>query len=332
MTAPNAQMLRGRRLCAFTARQDGEDPVPSAVRWDRCLAIEVDTPWNKEIANSAAFPPGVAHAAARYEAQGSSLRIQGLVRDNQYSVPGRTRVLDARLAPQQGRYQAAEYLAPTQETGALVAQLLNGGAPNARLQSYRADLSGVRDILVCTHGSRDACCARFGYQVYRRLRDEFAHASGGSLRVWRTSHTGGHRFAPTLIDLPEGRYWAWIGPDRIDPFMSRQDPAESMIDCYRGLAALATPYEQVAEREAFRREGWPWTSFDISGRIVDFDQADAVANVRIDFRSPTGERSGSYAAAVRRLQDIVTEGCASAQPGKTVTADQYQVHSFAPLH
>ncbi len=324
MTTQTAQMVRGRRLCTFTAKQDREDPVPSAARWDRCLAIEVDTPWNKEITDSAAFPPGVAYAAARYEERGGALRIQGLMRDDEYSVAGHTRVIEASLDRDAGRYETAEYVVPHDAVGDVVERLLNGNGAG----EYRRDLGGVRDILVCTHGSRDACCARFGYRVYRRLRDEYA---AGGLRVWRTSHTGGHRFAPTLIDLPQGRYWAWIGDESLDSLIAREGPIDAMIDGYRGLAALATPYEQVAEREAFRREGWPWTAFAVSSRVVEFDEAAAVANVRIDFESPSGDRSGSYAAAVRRLEDIVTEGCASAEPGKTVAADQYQVQSFAPL-
>ena len=326
MSTQAAQMVRGRMLCTFVARKDREDPVPSAARWDRCLAIEVDTPWSKEITDSASFPPGVMDAARSYEERGGALRIQGLMRDDGYSVPGHTRVLEAKLPEDGGRFRTTEYIVPAEDIGSLVGRLLNGGSHDNGLAQYRRDLSGVRDVLVCTHGSRDACCARFGYKVYRRLRDEYA--SAGSLRVWRTSHTGGHRFAPTLIDLPEGRYWAWIGDESLDHLVAQEGPVEGMIDSYRGLAALGTAYEQVAEREAFRREGWSWTGYAVSSNVVEYDEAGALADVRIDFESPGGDRSGSYAASVKRLPDIVTEGCASAELGKTVSADQYRLESF----
>ena len=222
MTTQTAQMVRGRKLCTFTARQDGEDPVPSAARWDRCLAIEVETPWSKEITDSATFPPGVQDAASRYEERGGAVRVQGLIRDDEYSVSGHTRIIEASLMRDAGRYETAEYVVPHEAVGDVVERLLNGNGSDESDHEYRRDLSGVRDVLVCTHGSRDACCARFGYQVYRRLRDEYA--SPDSLRVWRTSHTGGHRFAPTLIDLPEGRYWAWVGDESVDHLMSREGP------------------------------------------------------------------------------------------------------------
>ncbi len=331
MSTQAPQMVRGRMLCTFVARKDREDPVPSAVRWDRCLAIEVDTPWSKEITGSSSFPPGILDSVRNYEERGSTLRVQGLMRDEEYSVPGHTRILQASLARHAGRYETAEYVVPSHLVGNVVDRLLNDTAPDEDLKQYCHDISGVRDILVCTHGSRDACCARFGYQVYRKLRDEYASASDGNLRVWRTSHTGGHRFAPTLIDLPEGRYWAWVGNDSLNALLTREGSVEPMIGNYRGSAALGTAFEQVAEREALRREGWPWTEFSVHGRVVQLDEAASTAEVRLDFRSPGADRSGSYAATVRRLPDIVTEGCASAELGKTVAADQYQLEQFALL-
>ena len=56
--------------------------------------------------------------------------------------------------------------------------------------------AGARDILVCTHGARDACCGKFGYGFYVEMRG-LAAVRGDGVRVWRTSHLGGHRFAPT---------------------------------------------------------------------------------------------------------------------------------------
>ena len=322
-------MVRGRKLCTFTARQDGEDPVPSAARWGRCLAIEVETPWNKEITNSASFPQDVLEATRRYEEGRGSLRIQGLIPDEEYSVPDHTRLIDARLVREEGRYETVEYVVPHHAVGDVVDRLLNGNGNDESVHEYRRDLNGVRDVLVCTHGSRDACCARFGYQVYRRLRDQYA--SPGSLRVWRTSHTGGHRFAPTLIDLPEGRYWAWIGDESLDNLITREGSIPAMIDSYRGLAALSTAFEQVAEREAFRQEGWSWTGYAVSSEVVAYDEAQDAAEVRIEFASPGGGRSGACWARVKRLPDIVTQGCASAELGKTVAADQYRLEEFRAL-
>jgi hypothetical protein len=52
--------------------------------------------------------------------------------------------------------------------------------------------------LVCTHGKRDACCARLGTALHLALR-----AAVGE-RVLKTSHLGGHRFAPVVHTFPQG--------------------------------------------------------------------------------------------------------------------------------
>ena len=55
----------------------------------------------------------------------------------------------------------------------------------------------VTDVLVCTHGTRDTCCGSLGTRLWRDL-------DAGGATVRRTSHTGGHRFAPTAVTF---RWW-----------------------------------------------------------------------------------------------------------------------------
>lgn len=61
-------------------------------------------------------------------------------------------------------------------------------------------------VLVCTHGTRDACCAVRGRPIVatlaRVLPDE----------VWECTHLGGHRFAGTLLSLPDGTCLGRLDP------------------------------------------------------------------------------------------------------------------------
>jgi hypothetical protein len=59
--------------------------------------------------------------------------------------------------------------------------------------------------LVCTHGSRDACCGAFGGRLAASLR-----TMG---EVWEVSHLGGHRFAPTFWHLPSWRLYGRLPLD-----------------------------------------------------------------------------------------------------------------------
>ena len=54
-------------------------------------------------------------------------------------------------------------------------------------------------LLVCTHGIRDRCCARYGQELCRNL-----HGLAPDGWVWQASHVGGDRFAGNLVVLPEG--------------------------------------------------------------------------------------------------------------------------------
>jgi (2Fe-2S) ferredoxin len=52
--------------------------------------------------------------------------------------------------------------------------------------------------LVCVHGKRDRCCAQHGMPLYSAL------AKLEPEHTWQTTHLGGHRFAATMLVLPEG--------------------------------------------------------------------------------------------------------------------------------
>ncbi len=62
-------------------------------------------------------------------------------------------------------------------------------------------------FLVCTHGRRDKCCAKFGLPVYNALRDRLGEC------VWQSSHVGGDRFAGNLVCFPHGLYYAHTTPE-----------------------------------------------------------------------------------------------------------------------
>src|SRR5215218_3519444 len=130
-------------------------------------------------------------------------------------------------------------------------------------------------------------------------------ASEKQLRVWRTSHIGGHRFAPTLIDFPEGRYWGHLEPDALEKVVLRKGPVSELGRFYRGWAGLSGKFEQIAEREIFVREGWEWTRYLKSGRTLEADQNEDRAEVRIEYATQDGN-AGAYEATVETSGTIMT--------------------------
>jgi hypothetical protein len=147
----------------------------------------------------------------------------------------------------------ADYTSGGRQLRDVLAELLDGPSsqfdPPAPAQS-----DDVRDLLVCTHGRRDVCCGSLGTELATRLTTSAAVPAG--VRPWRTSHTGGHRFAPTFIVLPEATAWAFADAELVDRVLRRRGAIADVVVHYRGCSGLTHPAVQALEREVLRRVGW----------------------------------------------------------------------------
>lgn len=151
-------------------------------------------------------------------------------------------------------------------------------------------------VLVCTHGQRDTCCARLGGRVYAALRERLGDA------VWQTSHLGGHRFAPTLLWLPEGYCYGRVDVADVPALVAAADRGEVLIERLRGRVSLS-PRAQAAEIALRRTIGEPRV-----GAVSVVGEHGDVVTVRHENRAHT------FAVASRTLERPVTASCGKA-PG-----------------
>jgi hypothetical protein len=307
--------FRDTPRCAVFTRASGEDPIGTASPSSRFLFVEVPLPWPHKVWAAKRVPPGVVEALEQSKARGLDLKPRAIAPDPEYSRPGFTRVLHfRRLEGAFTTFFRDEFLVPRNQAAPLLEALLSGPATDRqRFEQFRADSSSGRDLLVCTHGAEDACCGTFGFPLYRSLRQHYAAQSDGHLRVWRVSHIGGHRFAPTMLDFPLGPCWAHLDAETLDMVVRRQGPVERLRCHYRGLSGWDF-FEQVAEREAFLQEGWAWTDYTKAGQVLTLEgqapgppdlMADPVfddapprhVEARITYQAPDGS-TGSYEATI----------------------------------
>jgi hypothetical protein len=109
----------------------------------------------------------------------------------------------------------------------------------ADLEALRSDELCPR-WLVCTHGTRDACCARWG----RALLPELERA-GEPYR--ESSHLGGHRFAPVVLDLVTGVMLGRLEEgELLDDVERGRHGQVPKLQRWRGRTTL-TRFEQGAE-------------------------------------------------------------------------------------
>ena len=91
-------------------------------------------------------------------------------------------------------------------------------------------------FLVCTNGSRDRCCATLGVPVYLTM------AAYAGDQVWQTTHTGGHRFAATMIVLPHGLYYGRLSAEDALPIVDTYNAGDVYaLDHYRGRSCYKAP-------------------------------------------------------------------------------------------
>ncbi len=310
---------RADRLCSLVSRANGEDPIGSVKPVENRLVVELPQPWQRDALGSRRLVEGLRPVVEGVQDAGLLGAFSAILPDREYSRRDHTRVLFLRRPPGPfAAYEKVDLLVPNGELVAAVGALLEGGGLEG-FGRYRQETDHVRDLLVCTHGGRDVCCGKFGYPVFDLLRRR--HAAPGNLRVWRTSHIGGHRFAPTMIDYPEGRLWGHLEPWAAEGVAKRSGPVSDLRPFYRGWSGLQSPAEQVAEREVFSREGWAWTGYLKEGHVLG--SGDGRTEVRIAYRSADGAVSGAYEATVEVAGTVMT--LESSGDEELVGVDQYRV-------
>jgi hypothetical protein len=120
-----------------------------------------------------------------------------------------------------------------QLTGIEMASIAAGELPGS------VSLSDRPLYLVCTHGRRDKCCAKFGYPLYKTLRAR-------SPSVWQSSHVGGDRFAANLVCFPHGLFYAHVTEETSHRVVQEYEERHVLLDKYRGRACYSYPV-QAAE-------------------------------------------------------------------------------------
>ena len=260
--------------CAAWARDAEVDPAGTAPTSEVFVLVEHPLPWPNDVAED----PLLASLTqvALDAADGRSVRLQALMCDP--DAPTRhVVVFAAGPLPFRG-YGRLEGAGTPDELAGVVAALVSAEPP--------PPAGGVTDVLVCTHGSRDTCCGSLGTRLWLEAGDCDRAVDLAGARVWRTSHTGGHRFAPTAVTFPDGNYWAHLDPGLLAGVVERTLPAGEAVAHLRGCAAFG-PEAQVADRAVLAERGWGWLG------CARFGEQRSRLRVQLCFETPGGSR-GAY--------------------------------------
>ncbi|MEL7332964.1 MAG: sucrase ferredoxin, partial [Cyanobacteria bacterium J06560_2] len=163
--------------------------------------------------------------------------------------------------------------------------------------SFGKPITHIKDVLVCTHGMRDKCCARFGQPFFKAAERLETKPAFKDVRVWRVSHIGGHRFAPTAIVLPEGRYYAHLTLAALRALLTRSGEVSQLQPMYRGWGLLPKSL-QVVERQLLLQIGWPWLDYRLSYRVISEEKKSVRAVLLTEFTESSGKMLTTYQVRV----------------------------------
>jgi hypothetical protein len=286
--SPELEIAKVR--CAPFHEALGVDPIGSAGAYDAFLMVEVPLPWDRDVSTNEPFRSLLELVGAKaLGPDGRRWRPQAVVRARDAEQVRVTAYeQDPTAGAPRGPYRRREWDVPAADLLALCRALVEADAAELAVFDERlADVAaGVVDLYVCTHGRRDACCGHWGAELYGELAD----AALAGVRVRRTSHTGGHRFAPTALSFPDGYAWAHLDATLVATLLdAAADPTPLLGHC-RGSSAVAGGPAQAADREAFARVGRDWLGASRRLTVVGFDRTTMTTTMHVDATTAAGAR------------------------------------------
>lgn len=291
----------GSLRCSVWARTQDLDPAGTAGSYSGYLTADIPLPWPRDVSEV----PEVAALADLLS--GSGLRVQA-------TVPAghkRSATLYERQAGRWTGTMTARTIDIDTDFSSAVRDLVAGGGEAVH----------GKDLLVCSHGRRDVCCGSSGTDLAMELaRNELPDGA----RLHRTSHTGGHRFAPTFIVLPEATLWAFADAEMVARVLSRRGDAADVADRYRGCSGLHGARVQVLEREVLREVGW-----DLLDWTRDGEESDG-ATVRLHAVDRDG-RQQAWEAEVTPGRTMPVPDCGRPIEEARKTETEWEVHGFRPV-
>jgi hypothetical protein len=280
-------------FCADESCQAQEPLIGWAVTYPTYVLVECPPPWAANAFESKQVPESWRSLIQETKRSPQPIRPLLIYNPHLYSAKSLRVLIFQQQSGFSVGYDKFEFqVADLEAAAVLVKDYLAGKA----LTVKSSDRS-TRDILICTHGSQDQCCARYGQPFFRQAIATVDQLGLDSVRIWQSSHFGGHRFAPTMIDFPEGRYYGRLTPETFASILTRTGQLQHLKQVYRGWGLLPAA-AQVLEQELWLQYGWDWLSFKVAGRVLHHNEDESFNQVEVLFETPTGDKGG-YQAEIR---------------------------------
>lgn len=228
--------------CAVGSATADEQLIGSAPRAGAWLALEQPGPWGAKAFTDSHLDPDLGRLLET-TATAAGVRPCLIRRPGRHAdahLPAPRILLLAHTAPSNSWMLRTELTDPAAALEVDLEALAAGDAAAVRRSLPGLERDDTPQLLVCTNGSRDLCCAVEGRPLVA------AAASARPGQVWEVTHTSGHRFAPTTVLLPHGLLHGRVPVDGGVTLLDAAAAGTVVLDGYRGRTTWPGP-GQVAE-------------------------------------------------------------------------------------
>jgi hypothetical protein len=232
-----------RNGCAVVARRLGGDPAGTSGHMASWLLIELPGPWSAEAVDVTLA--GILDADRLATLREAGLRPLLVRRPGRQRRTGRNRHTVFVGSGRPGNH----WLERVDLTDLSMLAELDLEAVAAGRGGHGERVAGPQ-LLVCTHGSKDMCCAVLGRPLAAGLAKDHPE------NVWEVSHVGGDRWAGNLLVVPDGFLHGQLDPAKADLVAKAAMSGQVQPDYLRGRTSATTSWEQVAEIALRRRTGF----------------------------------------------------------------------------
>jgi hypothetical protein len=228
------KIVNRRALCADVSSASTESLAATASRVDHWILVEYRGLWSRDVLGDSLLSAELKAHLRDQLARLPHSRLLFVKKPERRPDPRRTLFFGCSRQGEERFYRVEFERHEDLLSLDLVSALRDSGVPGVPVDHPL--------FVVCTHGKRDRCCAKYGHQLYERLCAETE-----STWVWQATHVGGDRFAGNVVCLPEGLYFGRVGDEDVAPLLSSYFAGELDLDRYRGRSAY-TFAVQAAER------------------------------------------------------------------------------------
>jgi hypothetical protein len=230
--------MTARAFCAEVSQENSEPLFATASRVEHWLLVEYRGLWpRRPLAGSLLSERVKQHLTEQVEALGRSRLL--FIRRPERRLEPALRCYAASAQPGRERLSMLEVASHEELAEIDFAAGLADGGPGTALEHPL--------LVVCTHGKRDRCCARYGRPLYEELRD-LAEPDW----VWQSTHVGGDRFAGNVVCLPQGLCFGRVGRADVGALLDHHLAGEIHLDRYRGRSFYS--FAAQAAEQAVRVE------------------------------------------------------------------------------